>query len=90
MNWKPKPTKKLKRAFLGLRPRSSGFQLDRRCQLNPLHVLVAGEAFVLVDPFDRDVFRIRHGDRAKVGRVAVETDKVASFQIFRLFGGHST
>jgi hypothetical protein len=47
------------------------------------------KAFVAVVPFYGDVVRIRCRDSAKVGRVAVEGNTVANFELFGLVGGHS-
>src|ERR1700722_11276162 len=41
-----------------------------------------------VVPFQGDVFRIRRGDRAELGRVAVKTNASAGFELARLFGCH--
>jgi hypothetical protein len=60
----------------------------RRDKFNPLHVLVACKAAVRIVPSDGYVPSLDRGDRANVGRVAVETDASAGFEVAGLFGGH--
>jgi hypothetical protein len=68
--------------------RSSGFQSDGHCQLNPLHVLVAGQAAVGIVPPDRHVPRLGRGDRATVGWIAVVTNASAGFEFAGFVWGH--
>jgi hypothetical protein len=54
----------------------------------PLHVLVACKAAVRIVPSDGYVPSLDRGDRANVGRGAVETDASAGFEVAGFVGGH--